>query len=158
MYSEHFQDLNITSKISKEVHFLGKYKHFPSADHLHNHYLRKRFRLLLHIFATIFFIETFSVTVTKRKLLLWQQILQNCEEKYNLQKLFSKSARRCPTKYILYKIKPNRIGQKSHFSLKSFYFWVEVFCQCIRVSPCTTCLPRISNSLQIRSGFPTVCH
>ena len=78
--------------------------------------------------------------------------MQNCEEKYNLQKLFSKRARRCPAKYILYKIKPNRIGQKSHFSLKSFYFWVEVFCQCISVSTCTTCLPWISNLLQIRSN------
>ena len=58
--------LNITSKISKEVHFLGKCEHFTSTDHLHSRYLRTCFRWLLLKFATIFFIETFSVTVTKR--------------------------------------------------------------------------------------------
>ena len=36
--------LNITSKISKEVHFLGKCEHFTSTDHLHSRYLRTRFR------------------------------------------------------------------------------------------------------------------
>ena len=114
--------LKITSKISKKVHFLGKCKNFPSIDHLHSHYLRTRFRWLFLKFATIFFIETFPVTVTKKKLLLWYQILQNFEETYNLQKLFSNITRRCATKYILYKIKPNRVRKKSHFFLKKFYF------------------------------------
>ena len=58
--------LNITWKISKEVHFLAKSEHFPITDHLHSRYLRMHFRWLLLEFATIFFIETFSVTVTKR--------------------------------------------------------------------------------------------
>ena len=55
-------------------------------------------------------------------------MLQNFEAKYNLQKLFSKITRRCVTKYILNKIKPNRICKKSHFSLKKFYFYVEGLC------------------------------
>ena len=62
--------LNITWKIFKEVYFLGKCEHFSSTDHLHSRYVRTRFRWLLLNFATIFFIETFSVTVIKKELLL----------------------------------------------------------------------------------------
>ena len=113
--------LNITSKISNEVLFLGKCEYFTSTDHLHSHYLRTRFRWLLLKFSTIFFTETFWVTVTKRKLLFWQQIWLNCEEKYNLQKFFWKITRRCASKYILHKIKPNRIGKKSHLGILNIY-------------------------------------
>ena len=66
MYWENLQGFKYHLKISKEVHFLGKCEHFPTTDHLHSRYLRMHFRWLLLKFATIFFIETFSVTVTKR--------------------------------------------------------------------------------------------
>ena len=76
-----YKTSNTTSKISVEVYFLRKCEHFSNTDHLHSRYLRTHFRWLLLKFTTIFFTETFSVTVAKKKPLFWQQqILQNFDE------------------------------------------------------------------------------
>ena len=57
--------LNITSKISKEVLFLGKCEYFTSTDHLHSHYLRTRFRWLLLKFQPSFLLKPFQLLSLK---------------------------------------------------------------------------------------------
>ena len=76
-----YKTLNTTSKISVEVYFLRKCEHFSNTDHLHSRYLRAHFKWMVLKFTIIFFTETFSVTVAKKKPLFWQQqSLQNFDE------------------------------------------------------------------------------
>ena len=76
-----YKTLNTTSKISVEVHFIRKCEHFSNTDHLHSRYLRGHFKWMVLKFTIIFFTETFSVTVAKKKQLFWQQqSLQNFDE------------------------------------------------------------------------------
>ena len=76
-----YKTLNTTSKTSVEVYFIRKCEHFSNTDHLHSRYLRAHFKWMVLKFTIIFFTETFSVTVAKKKPLFWQQqSLQNFDE------------------------------------------------------------------------------